>query len=169
MERLGPNNKNQAYSDKYCSEEWRYFSSFKGWMAEQIWEGLELDKDILVKGNKMYGPEVCCFVPYWLNTLILTNSFRKGVQPLGVSLSYKDQFRAQVSNVETNTNLHLGLFKTAEEAHKAWQLGKAEQIEKAVEMYKKEIYFREDVADALYERVKELKTSHLLNKETTFL
>ena len=32
-------------------------------------EGYSLDKDILVKGNKIYSPETCCFVPQDVNIL----------------------------------------------------------------------------------------------------
>lgn len=169
MERLGPNNKNKAYFDKSCCQEWIYFSGFKGWMGGQFWEGLHLDKDILVPTNKVYSPDTCCFVPGWLNTLVLTNPGRKGEQPLGVSLSSKGQFRAQVSKIETNTNFHLGLFSTPQEAHGAWQLGKASQILLAVDLYRKEDYFRKDVAAALYGRVEKLKHENSMGIETTFL
>ena len=49
--------------------DWRYFSKFRLWMQTQKWEGLELDKDLLVKGNKVYGPDTCCFLPQAINSL----------------------------------------------------------------------------------------------------
>ena len=65
---------NRCYSKKYHSKfptyqncsvcnEWTYLSNFKRWFDENYVDGYVLDKDILVKGNKVYSPETCCFVP----------------------------------------------------------------------------------------------------------
>ena len=63
----------RCYSEKYltkyptyggCSvcEEWLNFQVFAVWAQENCVEGYELDKDIKVKGNKIYSPETCLFV-----------------------------------------------------------------------------------------------------------
>lgn len=170
MERLGPNNPHKTYDDKSCCPDWLYLSKFKAWMETQEWEGLDLDKDILFPGNKIYSPNTCAFVPPWLNTLILTNSQRKGVYPIGVTyVKETGKFRSQVSNFSTNTNLHLGVFSSEQQAHSAWQLGKCEQIEKALDCYKKEKCFRQDINEALLLRIVKLKDENSKSIETTFL
>lgn len=35
-------------------------------------EGWHLDKDILLKGNKVYSPETCAFVPAKINSLLIS-------------------------------------------------------------------------------------------------
>ena len=69
--------KNQpSYIDCTVCREWAYFSNFRSWMLQQNWKGLDLDKDILVKGNKVYSPSTCIFVPRKLN-VTYTNSSNK--------------------------------------------------------------------------------------------
>ena len=60
-------------------EEWLNYSNFKVWYDQNRIQGmsLDLDKDILFKGNKVYSPETCCFVPHKINTLFL-NSKKSG-------------------------------------------------------------------------------------------
>lgn len=148
-----------TYKDCKVCEDWLIFSNFKNWMETQFWKGLCLDKDILVEGNKIYSPEFCAFVPTWLNTLLNQNSKRRGDLPLGVNFnknSTVNKYRAQVSCFYTNKNKHLGLFPSVEEAHKAWKLGKAEQILLALDEYTKLECYREDIYISLFNRAQNL-------------
>ncbi len=63
--------KHPTYKDVTVCKEWHLFSNFKKWMEEQPWEGMCLDKDLLVKGNKEYSPSTCAFVPNRVNTLLI--------------------------------------------------------------------------------------------------
>lgn len=148
-------NKYPSYKDVTCCSEWLIFSNFKMWMETQYYQDLQLDKDILVKGNKVYSPETCVFIPTYINTLLLVNNRKRGSLLLGVSIckeSKLNPYRAQVSQVLNNKNKHLGLFSNELSAHLAWQAGKAEQILIAGELYKDELSFRKDVYDALVNR-----------------
>ena len=113
-----------------CSviSEWHLFSTFKTWMQTQDWESKHLDKDILVKANKLYSPETCVFVDARVNTFLAENDVRRGDQPIGVSFHKRDKkYVAKCCSVETKNPKHLGYFDTAEEAHKAWLTYKLEQ------------------------------------------
>lgn len=59
-----------TYAKCTVSSEWHLFSNFRKWMISQDWKGKELDKDILVIGNKTYGPDKCLFVTKYINTLL---------------------------------------------------------------------------------------------------
>lgn len=52
--------------------EWHNFQNFAQWCEDNFKEYMDdtwdLDKDILVKGNKHYSAETCCFVPEKLNS-----------------------------------------------------------------------------------------------------
>lgn len=43
-------------------KEWHNFQNFADWFDKNYTEGFELDKDIIVKGNKWYSPLTCKFV-----------------------------------------------------------------------------------------------------------
>ena len=54
--------RNPTYRDCTVCDEWRNFQSFAKWFEKNYIEGYQLDKDILVDGNKIYSPEFCSFV-----------------------------------------------------------------------------------------------------------
>jgi hypothetical protein len=121
----------RCYSEKYhdrrptykgctVSEEWLVFSNFRDWMIKQDWEGRELDKDILVQGNKEYSPKACIFVSSAINGLLSDHRASRGPYPIGMSWSKSNnKFKATCSI--TGKQVHLGHFDTIEEAHKAYK------------------------------------------------
>ena len=96
---------------KGCSicDEWLYFPDFYNWCHEQTnWDKVvenpkmfHIDKDILVKGNKVYSPNTCCFVPAIVNTLFVKCNAMRGNLPIGVSF-HRGKYRARYSNPITN-------------------------------------------------------------------
>ena len=169
-------NNKPTYKDKSVCEDWKYFSNFKKWMEQQNWENMELDKDILVEGNSVYSPETCVFVPRYINMIITLGSSKTSHLPLGVSLRradprmvnpHKKPFVSRV-NIDGVTKV-LGFFKTEEEAHCSWQIGKALAIESAIDTYSKSKAFNSRVADSLMRRIWRLRLDNSTKTETKFL
>ena len=75
---------NPTYKDCSVCKLWLRFSEYKKWMEAQDWEGKDLDKDILVPGNKVYSPLTCCFVSHAVNSLLLDRGRARGDYPQGV-------------------------------------------------------------------------------------
>ena len=69
--------KRPTYKDCYVCDEWLCYSNFKKWYDNNYYEIKDermcLDKDILIKGNKVYSPNTCVFVPNKINMLVLQN------------------------------------------------------------------------------------------------
>lgn len=63
---------------------WHKLSDFKVWFDENYRPGYQLDKDILVPGNKVYGPDTCVFVPQRLNLTVSVAPDPNRQLPLGV-------------------------------------------------------------------------------------
>ena len=128
---------------KVCNE-WLLFSGFKKWFDEHYVEGWCLDKDILIKGNKVYSPETCCFVPNELN-LIFSHKPRKIKLPQGVTLNKQGKYVARISIHGKETRL--GQFNTPEEAFQSYKKAKEEWIKEVANKYKDQLEPR--VYDAL--------------------
>lgn len=54
--------KKPTYVGCTVCEEWHNFQNFAKWYEENNIDGFHLDKDIKVRGNKVYSPETCMFV-----------------------------------------------------------------------------------------------------------
>ena len=102
-------------------EEWKIFSNFRVWMMTQDWEGSQLDKDLLIEGNKVYSPETCVFVSGMVNTFTTDRGAARGGWMIGVNWNKPaGKFQSRCSNPFTKKQEHLGLFDSEQEAHKAW-------------------------------------------------
>lgn len=112
----------RAYCDKYkqkyptyegvtVCKEWHSFMRLHAWMVEQDWEGRQLDKDILVQGNKVYSPNTCVFVSGVVNTFLNDCAAARGEWPIGVHwLEQNQKFKSYCRNPFTKKQEYLGLF-----------------------------------------------------------
>ena len=82
-------NKYPTYKDCFVCEEWHNFQNFAKWYEENYYEindeSMCLDKDILIKRNKIYSPDTCVFVPNRINVLFTKRQNHRGEYPIGVS------------------------------------------------------------------------------------
>lgn len=116
-----------TYKGCIVSDDWLTFSTFKHWMEAQDWEGKQLDKDLLLEGNKVYGPDTCIFVTQEVNNFTTDSGAARGKWLIGVSWQKGvNKFRAHCSNPFTKKREHLGLFTCEIEAHEAWRKRKLE-------------------------------------------
>lgn len=119
-----------TYKNATCCDEWLYYPNFYEWLHSQ--ENFEkwlngdkwcLDKDILVKGNKIYSPDTCCLVPHNVNTLFIKHEFQRGDLPIGVCKNGSYIF-SWCNNPFTNQQTYLGSHETIEKAfqtHKSYK------------------------------------------------
>ena len=121
---------------KVCVE-WLNYMNFKVWYdSHKYGDGrLDVDKDILFKGNKVYSPETVAFVPHVINTLFLNGKKSRGDLPLGVHFDKsKGKYRAEMSFMREQ--IKLGWFDTAESAFARYKEYKEDFIRDMAEQYK---------------------------------
>lgn len=118
-----------SYRGCTVCEEWLLFSNFKKWMETQDWEGKQLDKDLLIRGNKIYSPDTCLFLASRINYFIKETNKSRGMFKIGVSWhKWAGKFTAAASCCgKDSSKKYLGYFDTEQEAHKAWLTAKLEQ------------------------------------------
>lgn len=146
-------NKNKkAYIDCTVADEWLCFMAFAKWYQENYYEikgfRTELDKDILVKGNRAYSPETCLLVPKLINQLFIKQNSIKKDLPIGVVFKDK-KYRARCTKeMDKKGMTHLGYFKTPEEAFQAYKIEKERIIKQVADEYKNQIPLK--LYEALY-------------------
>ena len=108
-------------------EEWHRFSNFRLWMETQDWQDKHLDKDLLVRGNKVYGPDTCCFISRDINSFLTDGAASRGKYPIGVTLGKSGKYSAMGRVEGYKHSKSLGSYLTAQEAHQAWLDNKLKQ------------------------------------------
>lgn len=144
----------ETYQDCYVCKEWLLFSNFKDWCISFEVEysvdisELHLDKDLLVKGNKVYSPKTCTFLHPKVNTFLLDSTKIRGEFPLGVTLNKnKTKYEAYCRNPFIPRKQHyLGVYTTYEEAHLVW---KKKKLEFVYDFINKGYIFCDEVKSAL--------------------
>ncbi|HHB9680583.1 TPA: hypothetical protein ACOAY7_002966 [Vibrio cholerae] len=98
----------KAYLDCTVCEEWHCYKNFYFWYKHQMsssyyQEGYQLDKDIILSGNKVYCPEYCRLVPEKINSFLnnFTDSRNTGL-PNGVNWKEANK-KYQVSIKDENS------------------------------------------------------------------
>lgn len=146
-------NKHVTYRDCEVCEEWHNYQTFAQWYDENYYEvGNELmmlDKDILVKGNKIYSPETCIYVPSRINNLFTKTNAKRGNLPIGVGI-HQGKYKAHMSKLVDGKKQmrYYGNYNTPEEAFECYKQIKEEYIKEVADEYSGQI--PDDLYFALY-------------------
>jgi hypothetical protein len=136
-----------SYKDVTVCEEWHNFQIFSDWFYNnynpKIMQNFHLDKDILVKGNKIYSPETCCLVPQEINSLFLKSNGTRGLTPIGTTMTKNKNFSAKFKRGDKITCFVI--FNTPEEAFQAYKTAKENHIKEVADKW------RDQIAENVYQ------------------
>ena len=137
--------KHPTYEGCEVSDNFKSYEYFYEWCHNQIGfdnEGWHLDKDLLVKGSKVYSEDSCIFIPKEINLLLTKSTASRGEHLIGVYWSKTNKaFRACV-NKNKGASEHLGYFKTELEAHNAYKTAKESFVKEQANKWKDKIDIR---------------------------
>lgn len=140
---------NPTYDDVIVCDEWHNFQNFAQWYENNYklenMKEWHLDKDILIKGNKIYSPETCCFVPREINSLFTKRKKLRGDCPIGVCKE-GNKYIAKLNKIDgvKKSSRH----NTPEEAFQAYKTEKEKYIKEVAEKWKPNLDPR--VYEAMY-------------------
>ena len=130
-----------TYQDVEVYEPWKCYQTFAEWATKQIGfnkKGWHLDKDLLVKGNRIYSPDTCVYVPREINGFIKRK--RMNDLPLGVDITYSHSGKLLYrSQGKEDNNVFLGAYDTVEEAFLAYKTHKEKMAKELANKWRSEI------------------------------
>ena len=138
--------KNPTYEGCKVSDNFKSYEYFYEWCHKQVGFGndgngnpFHLDKDLLIKGNKVYSESTCVFIPSEINSLLIKREALRGEYLIGVYWSKTNKaFRARV-NKNKGASEHLGYFNTELEAFNAYKVAKETYIKEQANKFKSQI------------------------------
>ena len=141
--------KQPTYEGCEVSDKFKSYEYFYEWCHSQIGfdndgngNPFQLDKDLLVKGNKIYSESTCVFLPREINQLLTRREALRGKHLIGVYwCNTKKAFVAQV-NKNKGKSERLGIFKTEIEAFKAYKTAKESFVKEQATKWKSQIDLR---------------------------
>lgn len=132
--------KNPTYIGTWVDPEFHYFSKFAKWAMQQIGSnatGYQMDKDLLVKGNRVYSPSTCVFLPKAVNVMLTRNNAGRGTLPIGVIRTRHGRFMARAKI--DGKDIYFGTFPMPGDAFAAYKVAKEAQIKRVAERYRDQI------------------------------
>lgn len=161
-----------SYADCSISDGWKHYMDFYNWTNNRDWEGLRLDKDVLIRGNRIYSPDTCVYIPNSLNQLLKQpkksdSDICMGVRYLHGYKDSKDKFEAY-SKYEQKY-IYLGTYYSKEEAHAAWQQEKVTHFEKEIQKLEEMNFKDQRIYPALENLISKLQFDLENNLETISL
>lgn len=112
-----------TYAVVTVCKDWLSFMNFRCWWVENYIDGYQLDKDILIYGNKEYSPDSSIYIPSWINSFINDHGDTAGGARFHKCTG---KYQARCSHPITKEREYLGLHEDMSSANSAWLLRKLE-------------------------------------------
>lgn len=141
-----------TYKDCYVDERFHNFQVFAEWYYSNTWIDAKhvLDKDILIKGNKVYSPDTCILVDSRINAMFTKCNSIRGEYPIGVSIDKRyNKLRGYIYTEDNKRTMRY--CDTIEEAFNMYKSTKEQYLKRVADEYKNKYpNFPQKLYDAMY-------------------
>lgn len=125
-----------TYSNVKVCDEWLKFSNFKEWFdknypyeLEKKGFRLELDKDLLSGGEKIYSPDTCVFLPHTVNNFLANKTSRNTSGYSGVSWHKSiEKWEVRINKFNSNKTVALGCYDNINDARDRYLQSRKEEL-----------------------------------------
>lgn len=149
-----------TYKDVKICDEWKIYENFYEWVHSQSnvdyflnESGWNVDKDILVKHNKVYSPDTCTLIPGEINKLFTRREALRGEYPIGVYKTKWGKYRAQCAVPNIKRQEYLGCFDNPEDAFYVYK----DYKEKLIQKIAQEEFDKKRITEKCYEAMMNYK------------
>ncbi len=135
--------KNKSYYIPCTADiEWLNFSNYREWHKKNSMgdRKVDLDKDVLIPGNTVYGSETCTLIPHFTNTIFESRGLDTNI------VLNNDTGKYDVTMSILSTKKDVGAFDTHEEAQKGYIEYKQNYIRDFAEKCKGKVPYKTYIA-----------------------
>lgn len=131
-----------TYEGCEVSDKFKSYECFYEWCQSQVGFGVDnfqLDKDLLIKGNKIYSESACVFIPSEINLLLIKREASRGEHLIGVCWDKTNKVFVAMVRKNKVKREYLGSFNTEIEAFNAYKQAKESFIKEQANKWKGQI------------------------------
>ena len=127
-----------TYIGCYVSDDFKDYSKWREWYDNYQYkhDGWQLDKDLIIKGNKVYSATTCVFLPREINTVLLKRDKTRGEYLIGVCYNKRNE-NFEVAMSKYGKTVNLGYFDNEYDAHLAYKEVKEAHLKELADKYKR--------------------------------
>lgn len=130
-----------AYEGCTVHPHWHNFQNYAEWFYKNPFYtfGWNVDKDLLIFGNREYGPHTCVLLPPAINSALQMRGDKADGLPHGVKVNSSCSHLFEASSSVFDKKHYIGLYPTVEEAYAAYKSFRENHVKSLVLNYQGKI------------------------------
>ena len=109
--------KQPTYKECTVCKEWLNYQNFAEWFEKNHVNGFQLDKDLLVSGNKIYSEDTCAFIPRCLNSFVSNRKLNNTSGYTGIHWNkQRSKWHVRIHDTTAKKDIYLGAYDDVEQA-----------------------------------------------------
>ena len=132
----------ETYKDCTVSDNFTHYEYFYEWCNNQTGFNsidFDLDKDLLIKGNKIYSENTCVFLPHEVNACFVKAKTIRGELPIGVTIDKRHNVYVANLKAKHREKSYIASFLNPIDAFNAYKQAKENYLKELANKWKDKI------------------------------